>query len=156
MLEKFVRAGAVNKNPKPKNAKSWFTRFADRAAHAVGRPSAFGLAAAVILVWAITGPVFHFSDTWQLLINTGTTIVTFLMVFLIQCTQNRDSEAMHVKLDELIRSHRGAQNALLNLEELDEDELDRIRARYALLARKARKHLRSGDPKRSQGATSIQ
>jgi low affinity Fe/Cu permease len=94
---------------------------------------------AIILVWAITGPLFHFSDTWQLVINTGTTIVTFLMVFLIQNTQNRDTEAMQVKLDELIRVIDGAQNVLLDLEELEEAELDQIRARYAKLAERARK-----------------
>src|SRR5207344_902931 len=95
----------------------------------------------VILAWGVTGPMFHFSDTWQLVINTSTTIVTFLMVFLIQCTQNRDSEAMQVKLDELIRAIEGAHNALLDLEELEEDELDRIRSRYARLAEQARKGL---------------
>ena len=97
----------------------------------------FALAGAVIVVWLITGPFFGFSDTWQLIINTGTTIVTFLMVFLIQNTQNRDSEAMHIKLDELIRAIDGAHNALLNLENLGERELDRIRADYIRLAEEA-------------------
>jgi low affinity Fe/Cu permease len=124
---------------KPTKSKSWFSRFAKFTARASGRPSAFGLAAAVILIWLITGPIFHFSDTWQLVINTGTTIVTFLMVFLIQCTQNRDSEAVQVKLDELIRAVNGAHNALLDLEELEEDDLDRIRAKYTKLAERARK-----------------
>ena len=126
---------------KPTKSKSWFSRFAKLTARASGRPSAFGLAAAVVLIWLITGPIFHFSDTWQLVINTGTTIITFLMVFLIQCTQNRDSEAVQVKLDELIRAVNGAHNALLDLEELEEDELDRIRAKYAKLAEQARKGL---------------
>ena len=130
---------------KPTKSKSWFSRFAKLTARASGRPSAFGLAAAVVLIWLITGPIFHFSDTWQLVINTGTTIITFLMVFLIQCTQNRDSEAVQVKLDELIRAVNGAHNALLDLEELEEDELDRIRAKYAKLAEPARKRLPQAD-----------
>jgi low affinity Fe/Cu permease len=109
-----------------------------------GRPSAFAFAVAVILVWAVTGPLFKFSDTWQLVINTGTTIVTFLMVFLIQNTQNRDSEAIQVKLDELIRATEKAHNALLDLEELEEHELDRVRANYERLAERARVALRHG------------
>jgi low affinity Fe/Cu permease len=102
------------------------------------------MAGAVIVVWIVTGPLFHFSDTWQLVINTGTTIVTFLMVFLIQNTQNRDSEALQVKLDEIIRAMGGAHNALLDLEELEEHELDRIRLNYLKLAKKAREELRQG------------
>jgi low affinity Fe/Cu permease len=121
---------------------SWFTRFAKSAAHATGRPAALGIAASVIIVWGVTGPIFGFSDTWQLVINTGTTIVTFLMVFLIQNTQNRDTEAMQVKLDELIRATEGAHNALLDLEELDEAELDRIRDGYEQLASQAKKDLK--------------
>lgn len=96
----------------------------------------------IILLWAITGPIFHFSDTWQLVINTSTTIITFLMVFLIQNTQNRDTEALQIKMDELIRAVENAHNALLDLEELDEDELDRIRKDYLDLAKKAREGLR--------------
>jgi low affinity Fe/Cu permease len=102
------------------------------------------LAGAIIIVWIVTGPLFHFSDTWQLVINTGTTIVTFLMVFLIQNTQNRDSEALQVKLDEIIRAIDGAHNALLDLEDLEEDELDRIRVNYSTLAKEARAELRQG------------
>jgi low affinity Fe/Cu permease len=117
---------------------SWFTRFAKWAARATGRPGIFALAVAVILIWAVTGPLFGFSDTWQLVINTGTTIVTFLMVFLIQNTQNRDTEALQIKLHELIKTMEGAANALLDLEELDDTELDRIRAKYEELAQKAR------------------
>ena len=120
---------------------SWFTSFSKWISHWTGSPLAFGLALGTIAVWGISGPIFGFSDTWQLIINTGTTIITFLMVFLIQNTQNRDAEAMHIKLDELIRSAKGAQNALLDLEKLDEDELDRIRARYEELAREARRKL---------------
>ena len=123
---------------------SWFTRFATIAARATGRPGTFVLAVAIIVGWAATGPIFGFSDTWQLIINTGTTIVTFLMVFLIQNTQNRDSEAMHVKMDELIRAVKGAHNALLDLEELDEKTLDEIRARYRKLAAKARADIEAG------------
>lgn len=117
---------------------SAFTRFAKRTASVSGKPITFLLAVAVILVWAITGPLFGYSDTWQLVINTGTTIITFLMVFLIQNTQNRDTEALQIKLDELIRAQEQANNALLDLEDLDEKELDRIRATYTALARQQR------------------
>jgi low affinity Fe/Cu permease len=120
---------------------SVFTRFAKWAAHATGRPGTFIGAAVIIILWALTGPFFDYSDTWQLVINTSTTIVTFLMVFLIQNTQNRDTEAMHIKLDELIRSIESAQNTMIDLEELDDKELDRIRAEYESLAEKARKKL---------------
>jgi low affinity Fe/Cu permease len=124
--------------------RSLFTRFATGAARATGRPATFVLAVSIVVVWAVTGPMFGFSDTWQLVINTGTTIITFLMVFLIQNTQNRDSEAMHVKMDELIRAISGAHNALLDLEELDEKTLDTIRARYRKLALKAREDIKAG------------
>jgi low affinity Fe/Cu permease len=124
--------------------RSLFTRFAQATARSAGRPFAFALAAATILVWGISGPLFGFSDTWQLVINTGTTIVTFLMVFLIQNTQNRDSEAIQVKLDELIRVTEGAHTALLNLEELEEKELDQIRKQYQAIAERARAALRKG------------
>jgi len=138
---------------RPIKSASWFTRFAKLTARMTGRPASFALAAGVILVWLITGPLFRFSDTWQLVINTGTTIVTFLMVFLIQNTQNRDSEAVQVKLDELIRVTEGAHNALLNLEELEESELDRIREQYASLAERARADLRRG--RRDTGAPEL-
>ena len=117
---------------------AWFSRLAKAAAHVSGRPFTFALAFGVIAVWAVTGPLFGFSDTWQLIINTGTTIVTFLMVFLIQNTQNRDTEAMQIKLDELIRATAGANKALLDLEELELDQLDAFQARYEALARAAR------------------
>ena len=123
---------------------SWFSGFARGAARLSGRPRTFVLAAAVIVVWLVTGPIFHYSDTWQLVINTGTTIVTFLMVFLIQNTQNRDTEAMQLKLDELIRSTQGAHNALLDLEELEEEELDEFRKRYLVLASSARRQMTEG------------
>ena len=129
---------------RPSKSRSWFTSFAKWTAHASGRPATFALAAGVIVVWAVTGPLFGFSDTWQLVINTGTTIVTFLMVFLIQNTQNRDTEALQVKLDELIRVTKGAHTALLDLEELDEMHLDRMRANYEKLAKKAREELERG------------
>ena len=109
---------------------------------------AFAVAVVLIAAWIVSGPVFGFSDTWQLVINTTTTIVTFLMVFLIQNTQNRDAEAIHLKLDEIIKTMEGAHNALLDLEELEEEDLDRIRERYEALARKARGNLRGdGEPK---------
>jgi low affinity Fe/Cu permease len=123
---------------------SWFTRFAKSTSRAAGQPATFCAAVAVILLWAGMGPFFGFSDTWQLVINTGTTIVTFLMVFLIQNTQNRDSQAIQVKLDELIRSIEGAHLALLDLEELDDKHLERICSDYRELARQARKDLRAG------------
>jgi low affinity Fe/Cu permease len=128
---------------RPTKSNSWFSRFAKLTARITGKPLTFMVAASIVVLWGITGPIFGFSDTWQLIINTGTTIVTFLMVFLIQNTQNRDSEAMQVKLDELIRATQGAQNALLDLEELEEDELDRIKAGYEEIAEKARGELRS-------------
>jgi len=120
------------------SAPSAFTRLAKKASTFTGRPACFALALGTVVVWAVTGPVFKFSDTWQLVINTGTTIITFLMVFLIQNTQNRDTEAMQIKLDELIRVSRSANNALLDLEELEEKELDDMRAHYEEMARKAR------------------
>ena len=123
---------------------NWFSHFASWTATASGRPHTFALACLIIVVWAVTGPLFGFSDTWQLVINTGTTIVTFLMVFLIQNTQNRDSRAMQLKLDELIRATEGAHNAVLDLEELAENDLDRVRKLYCALAARARGDLEKG------------
>ena len=120
------------------SASSLFSRMAKWASRFTGRPLCFALAMLVVLAWVVTGPMFHYSDTWQLVINTGTTIITFLMVFLIQNTQNRDTEAMQIKLDELIRVSRSANNALLDLEELEEKELDDLRAHYEDMARQAR------------------
>ena len=124
--------------------KNIFGRFANGIANASGHPAGFALALLVIVVWAVSGPYFHYSDTWQLVINTGTTIVTFLMVFLIQNTQNRDSKAMQIKLDELIRSMEGAHNALLDLEELSEADLRHIRQCYLELAHHARAAVQQG------------
>jgi low affinity Fe/Cu permease len=124
--------------------EQFFSRTAKWTARATGHPAAFGLAALLIVVWALTGPLFGFSDTWQLVINTGTTIATFLMVFLIQNTQNRDTAALQLKLDELIRVQESAHNALLDLEELSEGELEKVRGRYEALAREAREDLRKG------------
>jgi low affinity Fe/Cu permease len=123
---------------------SWFTRAAKAASRATGRPATFAIAVTVIVLWALTGPIFDYSDTWQLVINTSTTIITFLMVFLIQNTQNRDTEALQIKLDELLRSVENAHTVLLDLEELDDEELRLIRQDYLELARKARQGLKRG------------
>lgn len=123
---------------------SRFNRVARWTANRSGHPFTFVLALLVVLTWAVTGPLFHYSDTWQLVINTGTTICTFLMVFLIQNTQNRDSVAMQLKLDELIRAVEGAHNVLLDLEELDQEELENIRTGYESLAQRARDAMRTG------------
>jgi low affinity Fe/Cu permease len=125
--------------------KLWYSQFAKSAAHFCGRPRMFTLAVAIIFIWIITGPIFKFSDTWQLVINTGTTIITFLMVFLIQNTQNRDTEAIQVKLDELIRATNGAHNALLDLEEIEEENLDAFKRKYQALAAVARLDLEQGN-----------
>jgi len=126
-----------------------FSQCSRWVARAAGQPAGFAMALATVLVWGLSGPLFGFSDTWQLVINTGTTIVTFLMVFLIQNTQNRDAEAMHIKLDELIRSIDKAENAVLNLEELEDKELDQIRAMYLKLAK------RSGRGELGRGGSSV-
>jgi low affinity Fe/Cu permease len=122
---------------------SAFDRFARHGARVAGHPAAFAVAVAVIVLWIVSGPLFGFSDTWQLVINTATTIVTFLMVFVIQNTQNRDGEAVQIKLDELIRAIDGAQNSLLDLEELSEGELEQIREEYLTLAERARAEIRA-------------
>ena len=125
------------------NKSSRFTRFAKTTAQITGRPWVFALAAGTIVTWLITGPIFGFSDTWQLIINTGTTIITFLMVFLIQNTQNRDTAAIQIKLDELIRVTKG-HNALMDLEELEESALEEFRSKYEKLAAVARKKIARG------------
>ena len=122
-----------------------FSRIARRIAALAGRPATFVFAVTLILLWGLSGPVLGFSNTWQLVINTTTTIITFLMVFVIQNTQNRDTEAMQIKLDELIRATQGAHNALLDLEELEEEKLDRYRRRYEALAAQARDKLKRGE-----------
>jgi low affinity Fe/Cu permease len=123
---------------------AWYSQLAKAASHFSGRPRVFLMAALIVLLWLITGPLFDYSNTWQLVINTGTTIVTFLMVFLIQNTQNRDTKAMQIKLDELIRSTRGAHNALLDLEELEDDQLEFFYTKYQALAKAAREELEKG------------
>lgn len=122
----------------------FFGRAARWVAEKTGSPWTFALAVGIVLVWIVTGPLFGFSDTWQLVINTGTTIITFLMVFIIQTSQNKDTTALQLKLDELIRVTKGAHNALIDLEELSEEELKAIRKEYIELASHARQHLREG------------
>ncbi len=133
----------VSKQTKTRDS-GLFARFANEASRAVGSGAAFGAAIAVVLIWSLSGPLFQYSDTWQLVINTGTTIVTFLMVFLIQNTQNRDSAATQLKLDELIRSTRGAHNALLDLEKLSSKDLEALRLLYQKLADQARREKKGG------------
>jgi low affinity Fe/Cu permease len=110
-----------------------FRKFASKVSEATGSAWAFLAAVTIVVVWAVTGPLFHFSEVWQLVINTGTTIITFLMVFLIQNTQNRDSKAIHLKLDELLRAHEAARNSLVDLEDLSDEELKRLQAQFARL-----------------------
>ncbi|HSN21215.1 MAG TPA: low affinity iron permease family protein, partial [Usitatibacter sp.] len=116
---------------------SLFTRLANATAHLAGRPATFVAMCALVVAWALAGPYFGYSDSWQLTINTGTTILTFLMVFLIQSTQNRDAAAIQIKLDEIIRALEGAHNAMIDLEEMDEDDLVKMRASYLELAERA-------------------
>jgi len=125
--------------------KNLFRKFAQAASQAVGSSWAFILAVLIILVWGLTGPMFNYSDTWQLVINTGTTIITFLMVFLIQNTQNRDAKAIHLKLDELIRGVKGARTHLVDLETLSDEELDRLQEQFKRLRRREPKDRRSTD-----------
>jgi low affinity Fe/Cu permease len=143
--------------------KESFHRFAHRTADVVGSPTAFILGLVVIAIWAIMGPAFSYSDTWQLVINTGTTIITFLMVFLIQNTQNRDSRAVHLKLDELIRSVHSARNQMLGLEHLSEEDLDALEREFARLREDAEHKLhrirehrtRRGDGSASRRANDV-
>ena len=125
------------------NQRLWFANFAQWVSHVTGRPITFLTAIMIILIWAVTGPLVGYTDTWQLVINTATTIITFLMVFVIQNTQNRDTAAMHIKIDELIRVTRKARNVLLDLEELDDKTLEQLRTDYEKLARKAKSRTRT-------------
>lgn len=134
----------------PNRKNSFFTRFAKKTATLSGKPLTFFLAVGLLVVWAVTGPLFGFSDTWQLVINTGTTIITFLMVFLIQNTQNRDTEAMQIKLDELIRTMKGTREEMMDLEEFDEKELDEVREEYLDLAKAAHEKLDEEEKKESK------
>jgi low affinity Fe/Cu permease len=129
---------------KPVSINDLFRIFSTRTAQAVGSKWAFIASLVVILVWAGTGPIFHFSDTWQLVINTGTTIVTFLMVFLIQATQNRDAKAIHLKLDELIRGVEGARTRLVDLENLSDEELDRLEREFKRIHEREKKKAEAG------------
>src|SRR5215467_4121772 len=146
--KQFIDARAEISRAKGLNL--WFSRFASETAAVVGHPYMFLLAVVVLVIWAVSGPLFHFSDTWQLIINTGTTIVTFLVVFLIQNTQNRDAKALHLKLDELIRSHHPANDDLIDIQKLSDEELDQLEKRYekirkACEARRAGKAPRAGN-----------
>jgi low affinity Fe/Cu permease len=134
--------------PSPPKRTEWFRCFARKIAEFVGSPSAFLFAIGLILLWGATGPVFHYSDTWQLVINTGTTIITFLMVFLIQNTQNRDAKAIHLKLDELIHAVKGARNSLVNLENLSDEQLEKLQDEFQRVAKtyqRANAMLQEGD-----------
>jgi low affinity Fe/Cu permease len=130
-------SASANNHTGSRDATRAFDAFASSVTRLAGSPVAFGIAAITVLVWAVTGPLFHFSDGWQLVINTGTTIITFLMVFLIQQSQNKDSAAVHLKLNELLASHRAANNQLIGIEDASEDDLRRLAAAYLRLAGKA-------------------
>jgi low affinity Fe/Cu permease len=147
-LLRFSAAMDSSADP-PQQAEERFRRFAHGCAEAVGRSYAFFVATLVILAWALSGPLFHFSDTWQLVINTGTTIVTFLMVFLIQNTQNRDSHAIHLKLDELIRANVNARNTLLALESMSDEELRKLQAEFEALRDRVAEARSQRSPKRA-------
>jgi low affinity Fe/Cu permease len=134
-----------HENSRSSKVKAWFNRFARAAARIAGHPAAFLVALGVVVVWAVTGPIFQYSNTWQLFINTGTTIVTFLMVFLIQNAQNRESLALQLKMDEVIRAVEGAHNTLMNLEDLEDEELEEIHKKYTSLAQRAREMLDRGE-----------
>ena len=133
----------------------WFATMAQRTAKAAGSSSAFMAICGITLLWMVTGPLFHWSDTWQLVINTVTNIVSMLMVFLIQNTQNRESSALQLKIDELLRAVRGAQNAFINLEDLSEDDLNRLKERYSAIGLRARResNLPSGESEPTSGAS---
>jgi low affinity Fe/Cu permease len=132
--------------------RTWFRAFAHRTAESVGSPWVFLAAAGIVLVWAVTGPYFHYSDAWQLVINTGTTIITFLMVFLIQNTQNRDSKAIHLKLDELLRAVRAARNQLVNLEAMSDEELEKLQHEFQRIHERAAKRSEENSDAKAQNS----
>jgi low affinity Fe/Cu permease len=139
---------ARDKAPRPGPVREAFAAFSRRSAAVAGSPWAFLLALTTVAAWGVTGPIFGFSDTWQLIINTGTTIVTFLMVFLIQHDQNRDTKVLQLKLDELVAVHRSASNRLIDLEDLTEAEIEELERRFRILAERTRH--------RKNGATSVE
>jgi low affinity Fe/Cu permease len=146
MASIFGSSGGTMRDLEPGALRRWrFSNLARGVSTLAGRPAAFAIAAVLIVLWAASGPLFGFSDTWQLMVNTTTTIVTFLMVFIIQNTQNRDTAAMQLKLDELIRATQGAHNALLDLEEIEEEQFERYRRSYEKLAARAREKLAKGE-----------
>jgi low affinity Fe/Cu permease len=133
--QKSPLAEASEQVAQTNNLSLWFSRFANKTARLVGHPVTFLVSILIVVVWGVTGPVFHYSDTWQLIINTGTSVLTFLVVFLIQNTQNRDAKAIHLKLDELIRSHSPAHNDMIDIENLSDEELGELENRYAAICR---------------------
>lgn len=139
---------ATNDAVQGEHKKKWFTAFAQATSNWTGSPSAFVLAFGIIIVWAATGPVFHYSDTWQLVINTGTTIVTFLMVFLIQNSQNRDAKVIQLKLDELIRAVETAETSLINMDEMSEEELQQVQENFSKVAAEAKEEIEDIKQKR--------
>ncbi len=153
-----IPRGSANKDKNMADRNLWFVRFAQWVSHITGRPVTFAVAVGIIVAWGLLGPVFGYSDTWQLVINTATTIITFLMVFVIQNTQNRDTASIHIKVDELIRVTKNARNVLLDLEELDDTTLEKLRGDYERLARKAKSQTRTPPraervPKKPKGAS---
>lgn len=145
--QKSPLAEAREQIAKTNSVSLWFSRFANRTARLVGHPATFLGAIAAIVVWAATGPIFHYSDTWQLIINTSTSVLTFLVVFLIQNTQNRDAKAIHLKLDELIRSHSPAHNDMIDIENLSDEELDELEKRYAAICKQHEARQKKNVPK---------
>lgn len=138
MQEEKQQRQSLPKDRQEGPTRELFRRFAHKISEAVGSPAAFISAVAIIILWVFSGPIFHFSDTWQLIINTGTTIITFLMVFLIQNTQNRDAKAIHLKLDELIRSAKGARNGMIDLEDLSDEEIEAFRKEFQRFTKQSR------------------
>lgn len=136
--------GSSKQKQEPGPTRALFRKFAHKTSETVGSPTAFMAAVGIIILWLFSGPLFHFSDTWQLIINTGTTIITFLMVFLIQNTQNRDAKAIHLKLDELIRSAKGARNGLIDLEDLSDEEIEAFRKEFQRFTKQSRERRAAG------------